>query len=224
MTDDLFTPLLSGYLDGDLNDLERRRVEAHLESCVACRRVLADLHAIVAAAPHYQGREPGRDLWPGIAAGLGPASAPASAAPIRRIGSRSRWSFGSWPMLLAAGLLVAVLSGGSVWLATRSARPPTGDTAGLPPARFTNAATAEFQYEAAVSDLERILEEGRSRLDTATVRVVEENLRKIDAAIAEARAAIARDSANAYLSHQVAANMRRKLNLLRAVAGALART
>ena len=58
----------------------------------------------------------------------------------------------------------------------------------------------------------------------SAVRVLEESLQKIDTAIAEARAAVARDSNNAFLSRQLSANMRKKLNLLRAVAGALARS
>jgi hypothetical protein len=53
------------------------------------------------------------------------------------------------------------------------------------------------------------------------VRVVEQNLEVIDRAIAEARAAIAADPANAYLNGQVAANMRRKLDLLRRTAAAI---
>ena len=55
-----------------------------------------------------------------------------------------------------------------------------------------------------------------------TVRLVEENLRKIDAAIADARAAIQRDPANLYLNRQIAANMRLKLNLLRSATNAIA--
>jgi hypothetical protein len=53
------------------------------------------------------------------------------------------------------------------------------------------------------------------------VRTIEQSLQKIDAAIAEARLAIQRDPANAYLSRQIAANMRRKLDLLRAATNAI---
>jgi len=45
---------------------------------------------------------------------------------------------------------------------------------------------------------------------------------RIDDAILEARNAIQRDPANAYLSRQIAANMRRKLNLLRTATQAIA--
>ena len=71
-------------------------------------------------------------------------------------------------------------------------------------------------------DLEHVLATGRGRLDSVTVRTIEESLAKIDVAIAEARSAVQRDPANAYLSRQIAANMRLKLNLLRAATNAIA--
>jgi hypothetical protein len=235
MSTDRFTDLLSAYLDGELNDVEKRRLELHLEDCAVCRGVLADLRAIIAAAPHYQGREPSRNLWPGISRYLKSES---KVVPLRRGMSSpiedaaallhppsSRRRLG-WPLLLAASLLIALLSGGTVWLATRG----TNADSLAPLVRQStdslsrNAAFAESQYDAAVADLQKVLADGREKLDTATVRVLEESLKKIDAAILEARAAIQRDSSNAFLSRQLTANMRKKLNLLRAVAGALART
>ena len=49
----------------------------------------------------------------------------------------------------------------------------------------------------------------------ATVRVIEKNLTIIDAAITEARRALASDTASAYLNLHLADTMRRKLQLLR---------
>jgi hypothetical protein len=51
------TPLewLSAYLDGQVSSEERRQVEAHLQTCAACRRSLADLQRTVALV---QGLEP----------------------------------------------------------------------------------------------------------------------------------------------------------------------
>jgi hypothetical protein len=73
-------------------------------------------------------------------------------------------------------------------------------------------------YDAAVDDLERVLAEGRGRLDTATVRVLEQNLAIIDRAIAQARRAVAADSSNLYLNSHLAETMRRKIDLLRQAA------
>jgi hypothetical protein len=74
---------------------------------------------------------------------------------------------------------------------------------------------AESQYDAAVTDLQRALEQGRSRLDPKTVTIIERNLETIDRAIAEARQALAADPASVYLNDYLARTMRKKLDLLR---------
>ncbi|HET7241385.1 MAG TPA: hypothetical protein VFI77_09500, partial [Gemmatimonadales bacterium] len=135
-----------------------------------------------------------------------------------------RFAF-SLPQLLAAGIALMVLSGGSVWLlrpgsaatpvATVSTRPPAESGLGTPVSWQRRAAP---RYDAAVADLERVLAEGRGRLDTTTVRILEQNLRVIDQAIEQARRAVAADSANAYLNSHLAETMRRKLDLLRQAA------
>jgi hypothetical protein len=71
--------------------------------------------------------------------------------------------------------------------------------------------------DAAIADLQDILTRNESRLDTATVRVVRENLAVIDRAIAEARGALEADPGNAYLNLHLADTMRRKLELLRRI-------
>ena len=223
---DRFTEQLSPYLDGELDDLSRARLEAHLATCLECTRTLADLKAIVAAAPEYPGREPTRDLWPEIAA----RRHEAEVVPLSSAGAPVRPSARfAWRHLIAASIAMAAVSGGTVWFAlTRTTTPPplarAPDTlapvAGEP--RLRNAAVAEQEYDAAVRDLEDLLAAGRDRLDPATLRTIETSLSRIDAAIAEARAAIQRDSTSAYLSRQIAANMRRKLNLLRTATHAIA--
>ena len=77
---------------------------------------------------------------------------------------------------------------------------------------------ADQQYEAAVTDLERMLREHRERLDPRTVVVLERNLRVIDDAIAEAREALAADPANTLLNAHLAGARQRKLDLLRRAA------
>jgi hypothetical protein len=84
------------------------------------------------------------------------------------------------------------------------------------------ASAADAEYDAAVRDLEQLLAAGRERLDSTTVRTIEQSLARIDVAIAEARVAVQRDPSSAYLSRQIAANMRRKLNLLRVATQAIA--
>ncbi len=217
---DQFTQQLSAYLDGELAAPARARLDAHLSGCAECPALLADLRAIVAAAPHYPGRAPERDLWQGIEARLEGAVVVPIARNSPRAAQPSGRRFG-WTQLIAASLVMTAVGGGAAWLALRHAPQPPGLVA-LPPAEVKTVAFADARYDAAVRDLEQVLAAGRGKLDTATVRTVEESLRKIDTAIAEARAAIQRDPSNAYLSRQIAANMRRKLNLLRVAANAIA--
>ena len=214
MTDipDPWLDRLSEYLDGDLAPVDRTALEAHLKGCAACRAALADLGRIVARARGLEGRGPTRNLWPGIAARIG-AGTPA----------RRRWTF-SLPQLAAASIALMTLSGGTVWLVRGAPSRMTAITPApaLPPANppvvLTHGTPATGRYDAAVADLERILAEGRGRLDTATVRVIEQNLTAIDRAIAQAQRAVAVDSANLYLNAHLAATMRRKIELLRQAA------
>lgn len=214
---------LSAYLDGELDAEVRRRLEAHLVDCAECRATLGELRRVVAWAPTYAGAEPSRDLWAGILDAIDRGKV-ATFEEHRPPAPRRRFT---WAQLAAAALAMAVLGGGGAWLLLRQSESPVAgprslavrDSAG---ASAHQVAFADRQYDAAVADLERVLAEGRSKLDTATVRIVEESLHTIDRAIAEARSAIQRDSANAYLSVQVAANMRRKLAILRQAARAIA--
>jgi anti-sigma factor RsiW len=214
---------LSPYLDGELEASERSALEAHLGGCATCRGALDDLRQIVAVAPGYQGREPGHDLWPLIEAEIDQRRGLAFPKPGTTAGVRRHFSLGQ---LLAASVAFLVIGAGSAYLVSRTIHiAPTAVVAGPTPELsalpVAVTAKADSAYDLAVSDLQSVLARGRGKLDTATVRVIEENLALIDRAIAQAREAIAKDPANAYLNSQVAANMRRKLNLLRQAAAAV---
>ena len=220
---DVWTDRLSEYLDDELPPRERAELENHLTGCAECSATLAELRRVVARAHALESTGPAGDLWPGIAARIG--ATPTSRTEGRRsAGAQGRFTF-SLPQLLAAGIALMVLSGGSVWLlhpgsaatpvASVSPQPPADSGLGTPVSWQRRAAP---RYDAAVADLERVLAEGRGRLDTTTVRVLEQNLRVIDQAIEQARRAVAADSANAYLNSHLAETMRQKLDLLRQAA------
>jgi hypothetical protein len=214
------TDLLSLYLDGDVTPDERARVEAHLDACPGCRDVLADLAVVRETAGDLTSvdRVPDVDLWSGVAART-------TLAPKRGISL-------SWVQAIAAGLVLAAMSGGAVWMSMRERPamagdaprvaergPAPGDEAGpIPVAHF-----ADEAYETAVKDLREALENGRNRLDPQTIQVLERNLASIDQAIAEARKALMADPANVSLNNYLAGVQRRKLDLLR-TAGELAQS
>ena len=226
---DQWTDRLSDYLDDELPPDERAALEAHLRQCTACGAVLADLKRIVTRARGLEDRLPDRDLWPGIATRIGGGSGEVRAIDLEAERARRRWSF-SLPQLIAAGIALMALSGGTTWLlhptgaasvAARSAvpaalNPPVIAVGNSDPS--ARARVAGQSYAAAVADLERVLEQNRGRLDSTTVRVIERNLATIDSAIAQAQRALAADSANVYLNSHLAETRQRKLELLRQAA------
>jgi hypothetical protein len=127
----------------------------------------------------------------------------------------------SLPQLAAAAAVIAVVSGGVAWWAGRTFA-PARPAAGLAVSPATGDATAaDFdvrRYDAAVADLQRVLEQNRSRLDPETVKAVEANLAVIDAAIAQAKSALMTDPSNPYLSGHLAEQMRRKIRVLQRTA------
>lgn len=230
MTD--WTRDLSDYLDGELSSERVARLESEIATSAVLRATLEDLRAIRERAGSLEDRAPASDLWPGIRARL--ESEARSARPDaeadgvlsldatrgRDTGSR-RFSF-SMPQLAAASIALLLLGSSAVWVATGGGSGRAGSEGariGIPAVSTVSDGGAlhlrTAPYEAAIRDLELRLEEGRSRLDTTTVRVVEESLAKIDSAIDEARTALAGDPGNVYLNKHLAASMERKLEILR---------
>ena len=211
---DQWTDRLSQYLDGELAAPERTTLEAHLASCDGCRTTLDELRRVVTDARALDDRPPAADLWPAVAARIGVSSRLKARPVVRRL------SF-TVPQLAAASVVLALLSGSAAWLIMRGGTAPTPPvlvSERAPALRNASAYPGDVRFDAQVADLERALARGRGRLDTATVRVIERNLRIIDRAIRGAQSALAADPANSYLNLHLAQEMRRKLELLRQAA------
>ena len=76
-------------------------------------------------------------------------------------------------------------------------------------------AALEQDYAMVTRDLERELSSRKHTLAPETIAAVERSLRTIDAAIAEARAALARDPASETLARLLVAGHDQKIELLR---------
>ncbi len=211
---------ISALLDGDLPARDQAAVAAHLDACAACAAVRDELRTIVSRAGALPERTPEADLWPGIERRI--AAERVVPLPVR---PRRVWEL-SLAQMAAAGILVALLSGGGMWLAiSKHPIPPAPGTAssGSPVASTVvphgvTAMPAGFDahaYDSAIADLERVLREHRSELDTSTVRIIEQNLHLIDQATAQARTALAADPANPYLNDHLTEQLKRKVDLLR---------
>jgi hypothetical protein len=239
---DEWTDRLSEYLDDELTADERRGIEWHLAGCAACTTTLEDLTRVVKRAQSLPARPPQTDLWNGIADRIGAAGAPGHSG--RSVGDDARGvtfrvraarrvSF-TLPQLAAASILLAMVSGGVAWRlrapaaerteilrddSTRnSAEPQFRQEPSPAPAPIEQVSFADAQYDSAVADLQRALQQGRGHLDPATIAIVEQNLKIIDRALEQAKQAVMDDPGNSYLTSHLVETRRKKLELLRRAA------
>lgn len=184
------------------------------------------LEAIARRAAELPLLTPSRDLWSGIEAriqapviALPHASAGAPAAAPARLPWRR--------LAIAASLLVAATAGITYTLVARHSAAPLADAndsatvdARLPaaPAVPVSTVSAEQTFDREIGALHDVIEQRRKDLDPATIAVLEKNLKLIDAAIAESKAALAKDPASAFLMDRLTRAYDTKLQLLSGVA------
>lgn len=232
--------VLSAWFEGDLGLPARRDVDAHLRECLRCASLVRDLESIRRDASKLPELTPSRDLWEGIAARietpvieLAPRQAP---APARR----------TWQMAAAAVVLMAVSSGVTYLLTTGNGGRGTGEVVVgsdslttsttltkapnvvVPPRPSSGSGSAilvaaepmapEVMYGQEIVRLRTILDQRRPGMDSSTVAVVEQSLKAIDLAIADARAALAADGSSQFLNAQLNRALEKKLGVLRRVA------
>jgi Putative zinc-finger len=77
---------------------------------------------------------------------------------------------------------------------------------------------AEPVYDREILELRKIARERRSQLDPRTVAVLEQSIAVIDSAIAQSRAALAKDPASGFLATQLNHSLEKKVELLRTAA------
>lgn len=211
---------LDDLVDGDLGEALASEVRAHLDSCAACRAEECRRRELVLEATSLPREiEPSRDLWPGIAARLAEPAGTRTSRPPR-----------GW---MVAGLAAAavLLVAGTALVTARIVRsrsqvvaehPVT--PAGIVPAAVMSELTApQADLERAADALRAALESQRGQLSPATIKVVDENLAIIDAAIDRLQEALREDPGNRALVTLLTATWERKIDLLQ-TASELART
>ncbi len=197
-----FEARLNDLLDGELSPAERAEAERHLEGCAGCREELAALRSLgerTASLP--RDLEPPADLWPEIRRAL-PARRPGTIRPVPGFPS---WILGWGGLVPAAASVVLVIvlavaltttlrrgevapgGSGSIAPAPAPVVPAAAAPAGAP--ERESLASAEAEYRAATEKLLAALRREPGGASPEGVRVIEENLRIVDAAIAEIRRA-----------------------------------
>lgn len=105
----------------------------------------------------------------------------------------------------------------------RKTRPTVGETApaasrGTALAANKPQSAAEASLAPEIAQLQDVLKQRRNQLDPSTIKVVEDNLALIDAAVKQARAALLRDPASGFLTERLDNALQKKVELLRTVA------
>ncbi len=210
---------LDEHVDGELHASDAQMLNDHLASCPSCRQQQQGLRELLDQAARLPKElPPARDLWPGI---LGRLQARPTRVPILRL---------PWlPALAAAALLVAVSSAVTAFLmqGDRSVRPavataPTqAETPQVVPAAVEQATSSlrgvEAEYDRAAQALLTSLEQRGEHLSPETLRVVDDNLRAIDAALEQVRQALVKDPGNASLIRMLTATHQKKIDVLQRV-------
>jgi hypothetical protein len=190
--------LLHDALDAPLPPAGAAALAAHLDACTACRDLEADLSLVRGASDSLDPPIVPAALWPALAAQLEREGlmTVAAARPARR-----PWQTYTW-LALAASLLAAV-GAALVWrtadpgrpLPSIATAPPTAAPGNASAARTVETIEIELRlaaehYEKAITALEGLAAEDRTRIDPAVAQVVERNLVLIDTAIADSREAL----------------------------------
>lgn len=209
---------LDDWVANELPDEDRQAVEFHLAVCGDCRAEAEALRALfqdVAALPLEMA--PGRDLWAGIAARIEPR------ADVVPISSARRWKAPRW-LAMAATIVGVAVSSSLITFKVMERRAPE-PVAVVPvqsvaapstaaPTALVAFKPAEQDYEVAIAELERVLASRGSNLAPATVKTLETNLRIIDEAIRQSRAALEKDPNSRELTDMLADAYGQKLKVL----------
>jgi hypothetical protein len=215
MTCQELEPQLSPFVDGELAGDERAAVVAHLDACAACRGLVSDLEQLRASARVLGPISPPDHLWIQVAGQIHLGANPRTAVTPHR---RSRPGLAQW-FSLAAALVVVTLG---VYLvevlqSPRSGAPGTAQSSS-PVGSVENVAQelslALEHYDKAISELQVITEKNSGDLDPAVASTVQKNLKVIDHAIVESRAALVTDPESAPARDSLLDALRRKIGVL----------
>lgn len=199
MRHDEIRELLEDFVDGSLAPGAGDAIEAHLEDCEACAAEVSALRTLLSdAAALPLSVEPPRDLWPHLSPRLG-------RQPLQRGVFRSRRM-----ALAAAALLLVIVTASMTTLVLRERPPAVHDV-------VAEWVAAEAAYVGAVRELEEALAGAMAELAPETAALIQDNLRVIDEAIRESRAALEADPGNRDVLPFLASMYEKKLDVLQQI-------
>jgi hypothetical protein len=200
------------FLDGE-SPVNRAAVDAHLAACPSCRLLLAEVRAIRSAARTLEPMTPPPAVWAAVRAQV--TGQPAAGRPVSRLDRQAGWATGwgtRFQPAAAAAVLVLVASS-LAWIGTRLGETtgPGGRPDGEAPTEF---ALAEAEYSDAIARLEEATAEAPRGLDDVTTAALRASIDDIDAAIGEAREALAREPGDEWSQESLLGALGSKVALL----------
>lgn len=207
MTCEQAQQLLDDFIDATLPEGDRSRLEVHLAGCESCREDLAELQTLLddtTALPTEI--TPSRDLWPAVRSRIEEEKS----APVRLpLFSLPRFA-------LAAAALLVLVAAGSLAL-PRLIEKGMGSIELMMTewhiGQLTTAAM-ERQYLGAIEELSWAVAERRPIVPESTLNVIDENLRVLDDAITESRAALRKNPSDRELQSILSTVYQQKVELL----------
>jgi len=205
---------LNDYVDEALAAAAVQRVDAHLRVCSECAAEAERIRSIKARlAGLPRALEPESDLRAGMWQKI-------DAAAVVDIGAARRGPLWRFRYHLATAAVVLIAASSALTLMVVRSRGNFGASPQRENLQLVglDSRTMERQYSEELHELELVLRKSRGALAPETVRILEENLRVIDAAIREARAALAADPQSDMLIDLLRSAYERKLELLKQAA------
>jgi anti-sigma factor RsiW len=204
-------------VDGTIGSIRQAELARHLDTCEACRALLADLERIRDAAAALPALDAPDGAWLQIAGRLrqeGRITETAATPAARR-------QYVGW-LAAAAAVMLAVASAVMIVMnrtapepAPQTAAAPSGATDGRSVEVVQNEVdAAQAQFEKAIADLEKVAKANQQALDTETSATIDKNLGILDQAIAENRAVVKSEPASVAARETLFEALRSKVSLL----------
>lgn len=211
---------LSEYLSGELSAQQALELEQHVQGCPTCKTIYTDFQHVITACQALPSLEARDEVWRLLKDRLpaAPEFRPSPRGPVQDTISQLRQSLAFYRRLAYGALSFAVISL-LVWGGQYSYQRQLNTT--ISSASTSNEAVeiqrAEVHYQYAIKALTQVLERTQKEWDSGTRIVVEQNLKTIDASIAECEAALVREPNDFEAGTYLLAAYRKKVDFLKSV-------
>ena len=221
-----FQDAVADLIEDRLDPRGRAALEAHAESCPACKALAADLREIRQVARALERHAPPRGGWARLAERIqaepGLLAGPAASSRLREHATRRPWGW----VALAASL--AALVGTALFFVTRAGEaPPERSTTtasapasgNAPASPLVESVESEVQLaaehlEKAASGLEQLASQADATVDPEVMAKLKQSLAVIDQAIGDSRTALRTQPENRVAQESLFDAFRRKVSLL----------